>query len=570
MSLAQYVAEGRLTLTDRQLARLPKAARAALADEVVAWLRQDQRENQLVYYRPIHAEAARVHTATARVIGVQGGNRSAKSATMVADLAIAMTGIVPEALRGGYPAGKWPAPPIRARLVVTSLTNAWDINLKPKFQWSQWTGKLTGGVAGDPDRGLWGLIPRGALKGGEWEASWSEKHRVLTLANGSTCQVMSHEQELSDFDQGTFHLVVEDEIPPEEIHRANRMRVLDLGGRILVGGTPSDDAGSGVAAGWFFDQVITPGLDGSDPAAVTAVVLWTEQNRTLDAADLAFARRGLTPQQAAARFRGESLHLEGLVYPGVKAQPTGWCPRCATATGREGPCAGCGGTLIRYCHVWEDGAVPAARLAEWPVVFYMDPHQSRPTACLWVAVDPLDQWWQVGELEVSGGAQAVKDAVLAMEREHDWRVVWRKGDPKITAQGNQYAAEVDGQRFTIRRAFEEVGFEFEEALTNFTVGRERVVQALAVNPVTKAPRLRLHRRCPKTLYQLTHHTWERSKHELPRVKEQPERRHSDFPACLRYLAMDDPEWRQCQQAESRRGQILHLGARGQGRAVTGW
>ena len=272
-----------LKLSAEQRRALAPRKRAALEAEVAAWIRHDAQVNQLVYYRVANAEAVKVHTSVAREFGIQGGRKSSKTGSLLAEAAIQMTGVVPRSLATIYPAEKL-RPPIRVRLVVTSNVNAWDENLKQKLQWFEWNGRLNAdGLAGDPRCGHWGWIPQRWLLGGDWERSWSERHRKLTLCRrgdggtepGSTCTVMSHGQAVEDFNQGSYHLIVEDEIPPEEIHRANRMRTLEVQGRVLTGGTPPDTRPGAVSAAWFFDQVLAPGLAGSDPRRVEAVVLWT-------------------------------------------------------------------------------------------------------------------------------------------------------------------------------------------------------------------------------------------------------------------------------------------------------
>jgi hypothetical protein len=557
-------------LTDAQLRRLSGKERARLRDEWAAWVQQDARAHALEYYRPVNAEAGKVHASVSREIGVQGGNKSGKTATMLAEAAIQMTGVVPRSLPD-YPRRKL-HPPIRVRLVVTSLTSAWDVNLKLKLQHWEWSGRPNGDdLVGDPDYGHWGFIPPSHLVHGDWMQSWSERHRVLTLTNGSTLQVMAHEQSLQDFNQGAFDLIVEDEIPPEDVHRANRLRVMERGGQLLTGGTPSDDRAN-VAAGWFFDQVLAPGLERGDPGdpEVFAVALWTEQNRTLDPANIDFVAKGLTPEQRRARLHGEAIHLGGLIFPGFQERPAEWCFRCgARVRLRGGVCPEDGGTDVTgYSHVWDAGDLPDGPPRDWPILFYLDPHQARETACLWVAVDPSDGWWALAELEVGGDARAVKAAVEGLEAERGWTVLARTGDPKITAQTNQFAREFRGEAFTIRRAFEDVGFYFDDANTNFTVARDRVLQAFQPNPYTRAPRLRVHESCRKLRYQLGHFVWlDRARREPTATKEQPSRAHSDFPALLRYLAMDDPTYAGCQRL--RHGAPLRLGA-GVGRGVTGW
>src|SRR5207302_623713 len=83
----------------------------------------DHQANQLVYYEPVNPDAMRLHLSVAREFGVQGGNKSGKTGAELAELAIQMTGVVPECVAGRYPAVKLRAP-IRARLVVTSLITA--------------------------------------------------------------------------------------------------------------------------------------------------------------------------------------------------------------------------------------------------------------------------------------------------------------------------------------------------------------------------------------------------------------------------------------------------------------
>ena len=532
-------------------------------------------------------------------------HNSGKTATMLAETAIQMTGIVPliyrvcrtcrapMQVRGEawvhevpndahdarlrYPVEKL-RPPIRVRLVVTSQLDAWDENLKQKLQWFQWNGRLNEGrLPGDPDCGHWGWIPRRFLLNGDWESSWSERHRKLTLtlrgdrtsARGSTLTVMSHKQDLTEFNQGSYHLIPHDEIPPEEVYRANRLRTLEVEGRLLIGGTPPDDRVGAVGAAWFFDKVLRPGLEESSPEEIGAVALWTENNRTLDALAVEAVAKDLTPDERAARLHGESLHLAGLIIRGFTEKPRQWCFGCRAALPRHlTACTACGGTdLGDYGHVWTDEDMPWPGPAAWPVLFYIDPHQARPTACAWFTIDPLDQWWQVAELEVEGDAQAVKDACEALEAEHGWHPVWRKGDPKMPYQTNQFTRTAGGQAFSIKKAFEEVGFHFMDAVSDMALGINRVQEALKVSPYTRQPRLRVSDRCPKTIYQTTHFVWEGSHRTDPQLREKPSKKNSDFPALLRYMANDDPTWATVQTMLHPRAHVV--GAGGQGRNPRG-
>ena len=211
-----------------------------------------------------------------------------------------------------------------------------------------------------------------------------------------------------------------------------------------------------------------------------------------------------------------------------------------------------------------------ARPVGWPTCFYFDPHQAKPAACGWFKIDPNDAIWMVAEREIEGTALTVRDRCYALEREHGLHPIYRKGDPKITVQSNQFATEVEGRPFTIRRSFEEVGFWFDDAITAFDVGVDRIEQALRPNPLTRAPLLRLHTACRQTAFQVAHYTWEpESRRGGGGNREKASRRHSDFPALLRYIENDAPPWRGLQAL--RRGEPSRVGAQGTGRSkATGY
>ena len=564
-------------LTAERWRELPGQTRARITREAHRWLLDDARENQLAYYQPVNADAARIHLSMARECGAQGGRASGKTATLLAEAAIIMTGVVPRSLAHSYPREKLLQRPARVRLVVTTI-GAWDTNLKQKLQWFAWNGRPNERkLVGDPRFGHWGFIPRRFLLGGDWTQSWNAQTKVLTLVDArgqpwSTLQIISHDQDLKEYSQGAFDLIVEDEIPPEDRHRANLIRTMQLRGRVLTGGTPPDDRTLAVGAAWFFDQILTPGLERSNPAEVDAVVLWTEHNRTLDQAAIAAVARGLTPEQRRVTLHGEAIHLSGVIIRGFTEKPRLWCFGCNAVTVRraDDACETCGGwDLESYCHVWDDADLAWPGPTDWPTLFYMDPHQARPTACAWVKVDPRDGWWVIHEAEIAGDAATVRREVEAFERAEGLDVVWRKGDPKITEQHNQFAREFEGRPFTIREAFEQAGFPFEEANTNFSVAIERVEQALRPDRLTRVPRLRIHRDCSRMIYQVTHFTWKVSeRREGPDVRDIPSRRHSDMPALLRYLANDEPEYRMIQAVRHVTPVSLARGA-GRNRA-TGW
>ncbi len=148
-------------------------AHAALRMQRYQELRQKQ---ALWFYEPVSESAKKVHLSTKKVVALFGGNGSSKSETMIVDMLIRMTGIIPISLRDEYPREKMRGP-VQHRLVVESLTTTMHTIILRKMQWWQWTGLDSPGGK----RGHWGWIPQTSLIGGSWEKSWSEKLRLLRL-----------------------------------------------------------------------------------------------------------------------------------------------------------------------------------------------------------------------------------------------------------------------------------------------------------------------------------------------------------------------------------------------------
>lgn len=506
-----------------------------LAADLLTELEEDRKENALEYYAPVNPDAEPVHYSTAREVGIVGGHRSAKSDSMLAELAIQLTGVVPRSLSEKYPASKL-RPPIRARLFATSFQNSFEPQIKKKLQWMEWDGP---GPPGS-DRGHYGWIPRRFLLHGVWEQSWSEKNRLLRLTNGSTLQVLSFEQDLDDVKVGSFHFIGEDELGPEAFHRQNRMRVMETHGQLYTAATPPDDRSAAVTAAWFHDRIYVPGTSGTDPE-VFCVVLETVKNRLLRAEDIDWLGRGLTDEQRRVQLGGAFLHLAGLVFPEFAERSRTWCVPCEhDVFPVDGACPNCAGSdLTEYTHVVDDQDLPDS----WPALFYGDPHPRRPLAGIWVKVDQNDDWWIVDEIEIDpyGGPATVRQRIEEHEEMTGLaaRLIWRKLDSKMTVQKNEYA----GEHWTIGKALRDAGLEFDDANVSKETGYATLRDAMRVNPWTRQPRLHVLRRCQKLVYQMTHFVWDEHARRTDRdVKEIEKDAHSDFPACLRFLGNDDPRW----------------------------
>jgi phage terminase large subunit-like protein len=526
---------------DALLAKLSDEEALKLAQEVVQLKNDLRKTRQIQFYQPVSPGAVAIHLATEKEVLVTAGNRAGKTDTTLADAVICMTGIVPLSLEKIYPRSKLQCP-MRIRVVCESLTNTWEPVIKRKLQWNQWNGRgVMGGLFGH-----WGWIPQGFLIRSKWEESWSEKNRTLTLTCGCTLSVMSYDQDLENFSGASLHRIIFDEPPPSDIYRENLMRTMDTGGQIYSAFTPSDDPGKALRGSWIFD-LYEKGLDGpAKDCDVKSICLNTEENKVNSPEEIAKIVKGLTIEQQETRLRGGFMHLSGRIYANFTDRPRWWCFKCNQLTivvpGEGGRliCATCSGSdVVEYNNVVE----PFDLAYTWPIIYCLDPHPRKPNMMMWMAVDPSDDLWQVGEMEVDGDPATLRNQVFDFERAHGLHINGRLIDPNMA----ESAAHQAGRRnISVRDEFDAVGIRCALANDSFTVGMKRVREYIRPDERTKTPRLHIFNTCPRTIKQLKGYVWAewgRQAEGMKDAKAMPIAKEDDFPTMLRYIALSNPTYR---------------------------
>lgn len=166
----------------------------------------------------IHEEFHR-STKVGRIL--RGGNRSGKS----------VAGVVESILRstGRHPFYKTHELPTRGRIVtVDKDAGILQIIIPLLKQW----------------------IPPSELINGSWDDSYKSTGKVLTLRNGSTIELKTHQQETESFAGVPLHWVWFDEEPPKAIFNECRLRLVDFNGVWYMTMTPVE------GQDWIFDRFI--------------------------------------------------------------------------------------------------------------------------------------------------------------------------------------------------------------------------------------------------------------------------------------------------------------------------
>lgn len=530
MDLAQLKPEELPELSDEQLAEL--------AGQVLNLQRDDRKENQLRYYKPVSKTAEGVHLCRASVVGIGGGNRSSKTETALVDACMDATGVYPDWLKAKMDVHERFRGPLNVRIVCESLTTTLHQTILSKLKWWLWTGlEPVGG-----DRGHWGWIPKDNLINGDWNRSWSEKYRTLRvlcrdpddpniILGESIFQAFSHDQDPSDFASGSCHIVLHDEPTRYSIWRENRARTMDVAGRMFLVMTWPDDPS--IPVDWIFDEVYEPGKSGKDPD-IAWFELYTTDNPFLDQRAIAAKAAQMSNAERKVRIKGQPIRFSNRIHPLFTDLREWWCFKCGNEIiPLEGKCPDCGGEdITHYQHVKEFPPVHS-----WPTIYVLDPHPRKPHMMMWVQVDPSDDYWQVAELEVADDPVEVRKQVDRLERSYKLYPALRIMDPNMGASPAGARRGISWQD-----EFSAAGLHCDLA-DDSDVGRGRINEYLKPDRARYLPRMQISESCPVTIRQFKRYTWDEFKRSDRDAKQTPKEKDDDYPTMWKYLMNELPTFR---------------------------
>lgn len=499
----------------------------------------DRQQNQLVYYEPNQPAARSLHASRARVRAAFAGNGAGKTDTCLAEIVALATGIFPTSIKEEL-LPKFRGP-IATRVVIESLTTTLTPIILPKLQYWKWNGiDRPGG-----DRGHWGWIPKESLLDGDWSKSWSEKLRYLRLVcrdpedpesilGESTLQLMSIDQDASDFASGDFHIVLHDEPPSHAIWRENQARTMRVDGVMMLSMTWPDDPS--IPVDWIYDEIYDKARDGANrDDDVEMYELSTLKNPNLDQVSVAAQARKWSQETRLTRIEGQPIRFSNRVHPLFTDAEQEWCFNCGKPViSVAGRCTDCEGDAVApFCHVRE---FETAR--NWPTIWLLDPHPRKPHMFMWAQVDPSDDIWIVADGSLEGDPGDVKRYCDRIETELGLDVKVRIMDPNMGASPSGAKRGV-----TWQREFAEGGLNCDLA-DDGDVGRSRVNEYLKPDQHRWQPRIHFHPRCREAIFQMKRFTWsDFKKKEEKDQKQVVRKKFDDYAALLRYLMNYNPQFR---------------------------
>lgn len=403
-----------------------------------------------------------------------GGNRSGKTTVGGIEFCMHLTKTYPD----WYPQEQRLSGPVKGRIIATDFQKGVGEVIVPFLD--EW---LDPGAVARKVRNNMGIPVKYLMK------------------DGSQFDLLTHEQDIEQFEGWKGHIAWFDEPPPRDRYIATRRGLIDFNGRHWLTLTP-------LTQPWIYDDIYTK-ADGNDIFVVTVDI---RENEHLDEEAIKFFESSLTEEEKSARLHGKFLHLSGLVYKEFDPDT----------------------------HLILPFAVPDG----WTRYMAIDPHERTPTAVLWLAVDEKENHYIYDELWLADmDVEQIALAIHAQEGDTArQRPIIRLIDPHAD-KDNQL---VGG--FNFRKELMKHGVFCQKGNSDPLLGKSKIRQALTprYSHVLKrnVPTLRVFRTCTQTVYEFQHYSWDeyrRNKEEYE-PKETVKKKYDHFMDALRYIYNYGPKY----------------------------
>lgn len=426
------------------------------------------KDNRIFFYAP-HTKQAQFHNSLARTRAIFGGNRSGKTYAGSAEFVMHMTRKYPqwyEGIRYDHP--------IKGRVVAKDFQKGVGEVVEPAIR--MWLSKHD---IKRSHKNPQGLVTKYELK------------------SGNSFDIMTHEQDTTQFEGWAGDIIWFDEPPPRDKYVASLRGLVDTYGRCMLTLTP-------LTQPWIYDEIYT-----SHDRNIFCITVDMRDNPHLSERAIKDYEKELTDDEREARIHGKFLHLQGLVYK----------------------------EFNHAVHV-----IPAKSL-QGPIYFSIDPHDRTPTKMIWAQVDETNDVFIIQELSCQDTIENISKAIQKLETNLRITPQIRFIDPNY---GQKKLNIVTGR--TIKEEFERHNIKMVLANDDITAGHLKVKEYLKYDKtrpidLDNRPKLYIFNDCREVIKGMTHYIWDEWKNEGERdKKEKPRDIFKHFPDCIRYLLMANPRY----------------------------
>jgi len=412
---------------------------------------------------------------------------------------------------------------------------------KPKQRW--WacaeTFKLSVEVQ---QRKIWTLIPKNVIKYAFYDEINGFRHGKIVFKNGSTILFKSYDQKAKAFASDDCDGIWNDEEPPMEIYKEQKMRLIDRDGEMIFTMTSLNGITELMQELFEDHDVIeseyAPLIDETLPRVVVKgeavfFMLWTTENPYVRQARLADDVKVMDRQDKRCRIYGMPTNLSGRVYP----------------------------NFSKLIHVMRAADVPNRHVS---LTMVLDPHDHKPWAMQWWAADRAGRHYLVREYPwkrnfneidfddktYSDYAKVIKETEYELMEEFGRSVSKRIIDPNSGNATERKAEREGGQsKTTPKQELKRLGFHFIDGIDAIEAGhlvvKKHLHYELRGEEWVSKPTAYFSETCENSIRHMSRYS--RKDRDTPSgdVKDAPGllEKYKDFPDCTRYYFMSNPRYR---------------------------
>lgn len=330
---------------------------------------------------------------------------------------------------------------------------------------------------------------------GGYIKQWREADKIIELVNGSIIGFKSVDSGWDKFQGTKKHWIWFDEEPKHDVFMECRMRVADLKGFMWITETPT----KGMT--WVYDDIYLPWEKEEGEWDVICARITDNPHIPLD--EIEALGKQYTGEEKEMRLEGKFVMFAGMVYK----------------------------EFNHNTHVVKPFDIPP----HWTRIRAIDPGINNPTACLWMAIDPdnnyyfYDEYYE-SERTVSENATMIK----AMSGNQD--ISYTLIDPVYGQKRNEI------EMTSIRDEYARNGIPTLPGVKDVSSGISAVKRKLQVNERTGKPEAYFFDTLKHTLSEMVRYRWDefRINTSEKNKKEAPKKLNDHLMDCIRWLCAAKP------------------------------
>jgi len=319
-------------------------------------------------------------------------------------------------------------------------------------------------------RKVWEIVPKHQIAYGSYDDINGFPNRKLKLKNGSLIVFKSYDQGSESFAQDDIDLIWNDEEPPYNIYKEQRMRLIDRNGEMIITMTSVKGVTDLIAD--IFEDCDVIQLRHSDilnedlpviaeKNGIKFYMLWSIDNPFIDQDRLRHELKFMTRDEIKSRGHGIPVNLSGKIYP----------------------------AFSKNVHVIPFEQAPLSNVQLYHI---LDPHDRKPWAMKWIILHKTGTAYCVDEYpnrdfnEMTSDAKTYQQYVdLIHEKEDALYDIYGKEvfkriiDPNFGSKTIRLAEKVDERAHTTpKEELEKRGLKFHDGLDSLEDGHLKVREML--------------------------------------------------------------------------------------------